>query len=1070
MLWSHEEQGLSMHLNKLALQNFKKYRRAEIVFQDGLTGIIGGNGSGKSTIVEAIAWALYGSRASTLKREFIKNANAGINDSVEVELALSIGSRELSIHRAMRGRGNQAEASLFLDGRQIAYGAREVDLQLERLLKITFQDFMRTFYARQKDLDNLLREGGSGKREYLLKLLGLDEVRESVLNAIKADLRSAQDESTQVTGAVQEIGDVEARIRANADEITSAGDVLSHTLESESRLSQEMDKRRLDLDRESERQRQHEILRAALSRLESEASRLREEASEEARRLREMEAARNELDGLAPDLARLEDIRRVLAVLDPKKDNYDRLILQKESLEAQASASSRLLSDGEERLTTLKEDLALLKGLDPGEQEYGSLVTRIAEYDMLQEKHNDLSEKLAIETARQNAAKQNLDRARAELDDLLHAASRLAEISPKKERLDAVFVDLKRLIAMKERRTALDRLERQLAEYSTLRDGHLSRLEEITKEIGVLGDLDLKESALREQDCQLDQILSELNNRIAELRSQEKEEAARINEAQKHLSHLRSLGSGTCCPTCERPLGEQYTVLVTKYEAEVVASGGRAEALQRERARREASREGITKDRSGLKSAFDRIHTERAARAALLAEETGLKKQVIAVDAELRSLDREIAATGSVDYDPEHHSRLEQEVISLSPIAEEHSSLAERVKDIPRRDSAVRLFEDAVAEDDRRIAATTLEIQDLGYNKSEHQAARKRESLLKPVHERYRLISGRVSEMPALEKKVSLERADLERLRSSIQYLADQVSGLGFDPADYDRLNSVRKDLESIEARASMLYLAVAGEPEARSRLARAQEALSSLSGELAATKAETLDLGYSPDSHDRARKALSLAQAALDAARERTYKSREWLVVLQADRERFEGDLARRRGLEARLAALGRRIQVVETTRGLVNSFMDSILVRVRREIAQAAGDILEMVTGKYSLIQIDDDFNIQVEDRGEFYPISRYSGGEIDMIAVSVRVAISEYLMRFSGDREGYSFMILDEIFGSQDIEHRERMINMLRRLEQRFPQIFAISHISDVQGQFDNTITVIEDGLGNSIVEVG
>jgi exonuclease SbcC len=89
--------------------------------------------------------------------------------------------------------------------------------------------------------------------------------------------------------------------------------------------------------------------------------------------------------------------------------------------------------------------------------------------------------------------------------------------------------------------------------------------------------------------------------------------------------------------------------------------------------------------------------------------------------------------------------------------------------------------------------------------------------------------------------------------------------------------------------------------------------------------------------------------------------------------------------------------------------------------------------------------------------------------MIAVSVRVAISEYLMRFGPEGENYSFIILDEVFGSQDLEHREKMINMLRSLEERFPQIIAISHFSDVQGQFDNTINVIEDEMGNSRVEV-
>ena len=191
-------------------------------------------------------------------------------------------------------------------------------------------------------------------------------------------------------------------------------------------------------------------------------------------------------------------------------------------------------------------------------------------------------------------------------------------------------------------------------------------------------------------------------------------------------------------------------------------------------------------------------------------------------------------------------------------------------------------------------------------------------------------------------------------------------------------------------------------------------------------------------------------------------------LGVLLAARDRLIQEAQRKEELEKKAALVGRRLEVVEVTRSLVNSFMDQVLIRVKNDIARSAGEILEEVSGKYSLLKIDDDFNIQVEDGGEWYPISRYSGGEIDMIAVSVRVAISEYLMRFGPDGESYSFLILDEVFGSQDQEHREKMIQMLRSLEERFPQIIAISHISDVQGQFDNTLLVVEDELGNSRVE--
>jgi exonuclease SbcC len=127
------------------MKNFKKYRGIVTVeFQDGLTGILGGNGSGKSTIVEAIAWALYGSRASTVRRDFIKNSRASEGEDLEVSLSLQHDGKEMTILRAMRGKNMSPEARLRIDGELVATGTREVDARLEEILRISFSDFMKT--------------------------------------------------------------------------------------------------------------------------------------------------------------------------------------------------------------------------------------------------------------------------------------------------------------------------------------------------------------------------------------------------------------------------------------------------------------------------------------------------------------------------------------------------------------------------------------------------------------------------------------------------------------------------------------------------------------------------------------------------------------------------------------------------------------------------------------------------------------------------------------------------------------------------------------------------------------
>ena len=280
-----------MYLNKLILRNFKKYRRAELEFQEGLTGIVGGNGAGKSTIVEAIAWALYGNKASAIKRDLLKNTSAGDSDNVEVKLFLSMGKQELTIYRSMKGKSLIPEAVLFLDSLMIASGSREVDLKLEEMLNISYQDFMKTFYARQKDLDNLLKEGGPGKREYLLKLLGIEDIKERSIEQIKFDRSQLEERKNRVEGALIEIGDVDTRMEATCRSISAASSDLKESEERAAVLAEVVDKCKKDLEVHVEKKRSNELLAERASKLNLSVSEKKAASEEDDDRLPEIQVS-----------------------------------------------------------------------------------------------------------------------------------------------------------------------------------------------------------------------------------------------------------------------------------------------------------------------------------------------------------------------------------------------------------------------------------------------------------------------------------------------------------------------------------------------------------------------------------------------------------------------------------------------------------------------------------------------------------------------------------------------------------------------------------------------------------
>jgi len=1057
-----------MHLDRLVVKNFKKIRHAEVDFSDGLTGIVGSNGAGKSTIVEAIAWALYGNRASAIKRDFIRNARAGESDSVEARLTLSLGKQELIIYRAMKGKGLLAEAFLMLDGRRIASGSKEVDGRLEEILKISYQDFMKTFYARQKDLDNLLKEGGMGKREYLLKLLGLEDIKENAILQIKTDQKALEEKKSWLAGALAEMGDVEARLKEASGQIFAGEKELQEAERSRVSSQRAAEGRRRDLEAMDEKMRRHGLLSEQAKGLEAADRKLEETAKAEELRLCEIDTCKKRLSELQGRLDRLASIRNRLDILLPRREAYEEAARRIAAQEAAILGEKKALAESLRTLQELEKGAKMLEDLLPKEKEHSELLVRLSSLESLRDRHTEMQTRLKEDAVRMQAVATSLARMKKMVGELLSAAARLKEIESCPEEEKRCRSRQQELVREREKALEQDGL---LARRTALAD-KLDRLKgEAAKaraEMESLQSIEEREAGLRRQDKDLDQLVSDLNSGLAELRGGYRVQELAQADAERSLKKVMTLGEEGLCPTCERPLEGQRDLLIKKYGDCASLSRAEKEKLATGIAAQTEKIEGATRSRSSLKAAFEQLNAQKSRRSALQAELRSLAMQIHDLQSEIKDLTGKIDGLGAVIFEREKLAQVEATLLVLGPLVMEHAALSRRLEDLPMLESEIAGQEKELAAIAKRQELLMDEIEALGYAEPDYQQAKKQISTLKPLHDRFLTLSERLKQIPTLAERIKRHEQEIAGLDQALHSLLLSQKDLGYDPKEYESLSREKKELAAAETEAEKIRLTMTGESRALERLAMARDARERLSLDLMECRNSLAALAYSPEEHEKIKAMLTGSEAQLEAARKALSDRQVRMGVLLAARERLIAEVQRKADLEKKAAEAGRSLEVVEVTRSLVNSFMDQVLIRVKNDIARSAGEILDAVSGKYSLIKIDDDFNIQVEDGGEWYPISRYSGGEIDMIAVSVRVAISEYLMRFGPDGESYSFLILDEVFGSQDQEHREKMIQMLRSLEERFPQIIAISHISDVQGQFDSTLLVAEDEQGNSRVE--
>jgi len=238
-----------MQIISLKLNNFKQYRETTINFSEGLTGLIGKNGAGKSSIFEAITLAFYG-RFETNK-ETIKNDKASSKDILKVELVFEDRGKTYKVIRELKGKNLKAEAEFFIDDISKAVGAKEVNKEILKILKIDYSNFKNSFFASQKEVTSLINLSSKDKETSIRKMLGLEKL-DKLDDTIKEKLKELNKEikikeenlltETEISELLKEKDELQKNLEIKNSKAESELEKLNLFKEEYERLKEELKK------------------------------------------------------------------------------------------------------------------------------------------------------------------------------------------------------------------------------------------------------------------------------------------------------------------------------------------------------------------------------------------------------------------------------------------------------------------------------------------------------------------------------------------------------------------------------------------------------------------------------------------------------------------------------------------------------------------------------------------------------------------------------------------------------------------------------------------------------------
>lgn len=603
-------------IRSVKLVNFVSHKDTSIELPHGLTAIIGRNGAGKTSILDAISYASF-KQHSRGRDENLINRRAS---SARVQLQFSSNGRSYEItwriERGKRARATLKDSetgSLIL----IDAGERTVIPEMEKILGVSRDVFLNAAYIKQGEIARLLEARPAERKELISKLLGIDAL-EKIWESLRTPIKVLEEKLERLREEAGRRLELEEKLREVSSSLSESEKLRGERKLRLEKLEEKLKEIEDELRRLDEERSRAEGLKEAISKLERLIDGRREGLNSARRELELVEEAEKRVSGLKEVVeekkrleSEVEEIRRKISELKSVKGRKEML---KSRVEEISEEISSLRSFIKESLETLEGCLQLEK---VSEEEFSEkLSAAIEENRRIREELRDRIRRLDEELGGLRGRRRTL---LGHLEELEAGGSLcpLCRRPMSSEHRERVRESIRRELAEVEERISVFEVERDELELDSQRvSSTLDRLSKLDPER-------FQESLSKVKS--LEHELAELEKELKEVREESLDEAE--EELEDKLSRLKEV---------------ERKIIEFERERGLIEKLGSVEAVRRKISRLASEISELENKKRWMEERLSKLEYDPEAYRKLREEENKILREVSDLKADVSALSQKI--------------------------------------------------------------------------------------------------------------------------------------------------------------------------------------------------------------------------------------------------------------------------------------------------------------------------------------------------------------------------------------------------------------------------------------------